>query len=120
MTTSPVDTSGTVLAVSQANRPDLVGQVLDEEWVGRVLALRSGQSYAVSSFAPSALYADRPTYVYGAAVRDPATNRVIGGVGIVFDSAPQFAAMLEDAFLRDEAGATLDGALTLFLRRTAR
>ena len=70
-----------------------------------VLQLRSTQDYCVSPFEPSALYGDRPTYVYHAAIRHPDhAAAVVGGIGIVFDSAPQFTAMLRDA-LPARAGA---------------
>ena len=48
---------------------DLAGSVLEEEWVGHILALRDAQDYVVSEFAPSPLYDGRPTYIYGAAIR---------------------------------------------------
>ena len=43
------------------------------------------------------MYADEPTYVYHAAIRDlHDDSRVVGGIGIVFNSAPEFVAMLQD------------------------
>ncbi len=69
--------------------------VVDAVTLQQVLALRSAQDYCVSPFAPSARYGDQPTYVYHAAIRNPMqVSQIIGGIGIVFDAAPEFAAML--------------------------
>ncbi len=69
--------------------------VVDTATLQQVLALRSAQDYHVSPFAPSARYGDAPTYVYHAAIRDPLqASHISGGIGIVFDATPEFAAML--------------------------
>ncbi|NML26183.1 chemotaxis protein CheW [Zoogloea dura] len=92
------DEVGTVLAVSSPDSEALVGQTLEEEWVRRTLMLDNPQAYCVSAFAPTPLYGGRPTYIYGAAVRHPVhTHQVVGGIAIVFDAAPQLAAMLSDS-----------------------
>ena len=41
----------------------------------------------------------------------------MGGIGIVFDSEPQFSAMLEDALPRDDEGEVLPGAFGVFADR---
>jgi chemotaxis signal transduction protein len=87
------DARGTVIGASQD--ATLVGKVLDEDWVGKCLAVKDRMGYAVSEFHASALYADRGTYIYSAPVFDG--GRAVGGVGLVFDAAPQFEAMLEAA-----------------------
>jgi len=56
-----------------------------DEWVARILALRDTQGYAVSAFAPTPLYEGRHTYIYGAAIRTPATPAGGRRVAIVFD-----------------------------------
>lgn len=109
------DMRGKVIAVSNPNETRCVGRNLGDNWVREVLALGSSQGYAVSSFSSTALYHDRPTYIYGAAIQAPEDERVVGGVGIVFDAAPQFAAMLEDALPRDESGSVLEGSFALFV-----
>lgn len=109
------DTTGTVVAVANPEHAKLVGQPLDEPWVDECLALASSQSYAVSRFAGSPLYAARPTYVYLAALRAPDDARVVGGIAIVFDSAPQFAAMLYDALPREASGEPVAGSFAVFL-----
>lgn len=107
------DADGRVVAVSQADAGHLVGTPLDAEWVSRTLALRSGQHYAVSQFEPTSLYADASTLVYTAAVQSPGGGKPLGGIAIVFDSTPQFAAILADSLPADETGAALPGAFTL-------
>ncbi|MFT5534674.1 MAG: chemotaxis signal transduction protein [Burkholderiaceae bacterium] len=85
------DCTGKILASTGPG----AGMVIDSTTLQQVLALRSTQDYHVSPFATSALYDDAPTYVYHAAIRHPAqASHVIGGIGIVFDAAPEFAAML--------------------------
>ena len=109
------DHSRRIVAVSAEDSRDIEGTVLDEEWASRILSLRGDQAYAVSSFATTHLYKGRPTYIYGAAIADPKRQAVVGGVAIVFDSEPQFAAMLTDALPRDGAGAVKSGTFGLFV-----
>jgi len=108
---------GQVIAVSNPDTQALLGTRLNEEWVGRCLALNSSQGYVVSQFGPTPLYGQRPTCIYAAAVRDPAGAQVVGGIGIVFDGEPQFSAMLGDALPRDGSGQPAEGALAVFARR---
>jgi chemotaxis signal transduction protein len=109
------DAQGVVVAVSQPSQAHLVGQPLDAEWVGRTLALRTGQHYAVSGFEPTPLYDGAPTLIYTAAVQSPVGGRALGGIAIVFDSTPQFAAILADSLPTDEDGAALPGAFTILV-----
>ncbi len=114
------DGDGEIVAASSAARSELAGTTLTEEWVARILALRDAQGYVVSSFVPSPLYEGRSTYIYGAAIRAPERQQAVGGVAIVFDSEPQFAAMLKDALPRDGAGAIKHGAFGLFVEPNGR
>jgi len=98
------DRKGRIVAVSDEEKHGLVGSVLEEEWVRRILALRDAQDYVVSEFAPSPLYDGRPTYIYGAAIQSDRQQQAVGGVAIVFDAEPQFAAMLSDAVNGDSTG----------------
>ncbi len=91
------DRQGRVVAVSNPEYAGLRGTLLVDDWVKQTLTLRDSQSYTVSAFNPTPLYRDRPTYIYAAAIRAPESEQVVGGIGIVFDSAPQFEAMLSDA-----------------------
>lgn len=108
---------GQIIAVSNPEAAGLVGSRLNEEWVGRCLALDSSQGYVFSDFAPSPLYGNRPTYIYSAAVRAPESKRVVGGIAVVFDSQPQIAAMLNDALPHDANGQPARDCLALFARR---
>nr|WP_269106522.1 chemotaxis protein CheW [Massilia sp. TS11] len=94
------DASGRVVAVSQDSAAELVGQRLEAPWVARTLALRHPQEYVVSDFEASPLYGGAPTYVYAAAVQAPDASAVVGGIAIVFDSAPQFSGILHDILPR--------------------
>lgn len=114
------DSDRKIVAVSKADQAGLIGTTIDEPWVARTLALPTTQDYAVSEFMPTPLYGDAATYIYGAAVRALGGNLPVGGVGIIFDSTPQFAAMLTDALPRDERGAVMPGSFALFLDRGGR
>lgn len=108
------DTAGRILAVSNAAHADRVGSGISEPWLAATLELRDSQQYAVSTFAPCDLYDGRHTLIYGAAIRNE-SRRVVGGIGIVFDSAPQFKAMLRDALPRTESGDVASGCIGLFV-----
>lgn len=115
------DAEARVVAVSNPSASSLKGTVLQAEWVRRALTLPDTQAYAVSAFEPSALYGERPTYVYCAAIRDPADpGRIRGGVAIVFDAAPQFAAMLRDALPRNGDSEVVAGSLAVYAERDGR
>ena len=115
------DKTGRVLAVSNPQYNECCGNGLSEDWVRQALALSNGQSYTVSNFAATPLYNGRHTYIYAAAIFDPDKERnVVGGIGIVFDSAPQFAAMLQDALPRDEKGEVPPGCFGVFADRERR
>ncbi|MBF0334162.1 MAG: chemotaxis protein CheW [Alphaproteobacteria bacterium] len=112
------DRTGRVVAVSNRGREGMVGQVLTDDWVRQTLGLRDQRSYAVSPFAPTPFYSERHTYVYGAAIFDRRVpGLVVGGIGIVFDSGPQFEAMLKDALPRDETGEVPAGCFAVFADR---
>lgn len=114
------DTTTRVVAVSNPAYADLVGTPLQNDWVRQALALPDTQSYCVSAFAPSGLYADHPTYIYSAAIREPAGTDPVGGIAIVFDARPQFEAMLKDALPRQEGGGPVDGAVAVYAERDGR
>lgn len=116
------DASARVVAVSNPAYADLIGQTLQTDWVRQTLSLPDTQSYSVSSFTPSHLYANHPTYVYSAAIRAPDNNGNIpvGGIAIVFDSTPQFTAMLQDALPRKEDGSIVEGAFAVFAEQDGR
>jgi len=119
------DTKGQVIAVSDpAQAAAQIGHQLKQSWVSEALALRDRERFVVSRHEPSELYGgaaaqQRATYVYASALPDPADgNRVVGGIAIVFDGEPQFAAMLRDALPPSSApGLQASG---LFVTRSGR
>ncbi len=99
------DRQGKVLAVSNESLSQALGRKLDDEFVRRTLQVNESQRYTVSSFSKSPLYGGRHTYIYGAPVIEPSGGRrTVGGIGIVFDSEPQFEAMLLDALPSKDGG----------------
>lgn len=118
------DASSKVIAVSNPAYNDLIGQNLPAEWVRQTLGLADTQSYCVSAFTASPLYADAPTYVYSAAIRAPhgeeGHDDPAGGIAIVFDATPQFEAMLNDALPRQADGKPVPGAFAVFAERSGR
>lgn len=115
------DCEGRVVAVSNPDEAHRDQKPIHEEWVRRTLALKDGQSYVVSAFDPSPLYGGEHTYIFAAAIRAPDDDtRVVGGIGIVFDSTPQLRAMLHDALPRNEKGAVPSGCFGVFADRAQR
>ncbi len=92
------DAQGRVVAVSTDDLQSWVGRVLVEPWVSKSLALTHSQEYVISDFTATPLYHHKPTYVYAAAVMHcDDISQVVGGIGVIFDSEPQFKAMLSDS-----------------------
>lgn len=87
------DAHGVVIAASRDTQAE--GRQLTQPWVAECLRLRDPMRYAVSPFEPSDLYDGVGTYVYAAPVL--AGGQAVGGVALVFDSTPQFEAMLRAA-----------------------
>ncbi len=119
------DRDGRVAAVSNPAEKELVGQRLGAEWVRHTLGLKDSQLYTVSAFESTPLYAGpsgpRHTYVYNAAIASPNDHdRAVGGIGIVFDSEPEFKAMLHDALPRDDLGQVMAGSAGFFIDRQRR
>ncbi len=100
------DAQGVVIAASQDTQ--IEGQTLSQRWASQCLAVRDAMGYAVSAFESSALYCGKETYIFSAPILSG--NQVMGGVGVVFDSAPQFAAMLEAVL------PPTSGAMSIFCR----
>lgn len=108
------DAQRRIIAVSNKAHHKRVGQTLAESWCTGTLALRNSQDFAVSSFAPTAFYDERPTWIFSAAIRSPA-GRVVGGIGVVFDARSQIDSILRDALPRNEAGQCVDGCVSLLV-----
>jgi len=111
------DAHGRILAASDPHGEGLplVGQKIDTAILAQVARLGTTQEYCVSPFVKTALYGDRPTYVYHAAIRHPDdAGLIVGGIGIVFDSEREFRNMLEHAL------PARDGAWAAFCDREGR
>ncbi|MGZ5007630.1 MAG: chemotaxis protein CheW [Methylobacter sp.] len=101
------DIKGTIVAESNLHNDtvDAIGRQVHASYAQETFSLRSPQEYRVSQFEDSWLYEGKPTYIYNAAIRHiDNLNKIVGGIGIVFDSTPEFKHMLEDC-LPDKPGA---------------
>jgi chemotaxis signal transduction protein len=115
------DRAGRALAVSNPKYGEFCGQVINESWVHQTLSLNNSQSYTVSDFSTTRLYSGLPTYIFAAPIFDPVrTHTIVGGIGIVFDSTPQFCAMLNDSLPRDVMGNVRPGSFGVFTDRDRR
>lgn len=113
------DRDARVVAVSKNSQAALCGTRLTQEWATRALALRDSHSWVASSFEPLDSYGGRPTWVFATVVRG-SDGAVRGGIAIVFDSAVQLEAMLQDALPRDASGSLASGCTSLFVDGEAR
>jgi len=101
------DTQGVVVAASRDTSVE--GRRLTDAWAAECLRLRDPMRYAVSPFEPSELYGGQATYVYAAPIL--VDGSAVGGVALVFDSTPQFEAVLRAAL------PTTAGSIAAFCRR---
>lgn len=112
------DKHGTIIAVSNSKEKHLIGQTLQQEWVRQTLKISNTQAYSVSAFEKTPLYDGRSTYIYGAAIPClNASTKIVGGIGIVFDSEPEFKQMLLESLPRDANGLVKNGTFGLFVNR---
>lgn len=112
------DKDGKVIAVSNENEEFLVGKILTQEWVEKTMTLKDTSKYCVSKFEKTNLYNNESTYIYCSAIRSLKDERVVtGGIAIVFDSTPQFNAMLNDTLPKDINGEQISAVFALFTNR---
>jgi chemotaxis signal transduction protein len=107
------DRDGRIVAASHpvdAHSGGVVGSRIEADTLAAVLALPDQQRYHVTPLRASPLYGGKPTWVYHAAIRNAGGSQVLGGIGIVFDTAPQLQAMLHGALAGqgDEQAAFVD------------
>ncbi len=91
------DNNGVVIAVSNKNESQLIGKRLTQPWINKTLSLQNSSKYFVSPFESTPLYGDKYSYIYNASIMNTDNSQTVGGIGIVFDSKPQFQDMLKDA-----------------------
>ena len=98
------DKTQTIVCSARENT-ELLRQMPDNSGSADCLLLSSAHQYSVSAFIPSALYQQQSTYIYHAPVFiDTTEGKAQGGIALVFDSAPQFSAMLLDILPKNEQG----------------
>ncbi|MGE4500048.1 MAG: cache domain-containing protein [Hydrogenovibrio sp.] len=92
------DRKGKILAVSNPAEAHLIGTILPQpQDTSACLGIQDTQAYVVSDFHKTELYNGRYTYIYHAAVKHwHSEHKNVGGIALVFDSEPEFLAMLED------------------------
>ena len=92
------DQQGKILAVSNNNESHLVDTKLPFSIdIERCLRLDNTQQYVVSEFVKSELYDNNYTYFYHAPIKNwDNISENVGGMALVFDSLPEFKAMLEE------------------------
>jgi len=114
------DKNGTILAISNPAESLVLGKNFHQyEDFQRALKLTKTQTYSVSEFNKSEFYNGRETYLYHAAVRDcDNITEIIGGIGLVFDSEPEFLAILDDFLPKDVSGKPYDGAFAMFVEES--
>ena len=92
------DSTGTIIAVSNQKESAKIGMKLSDEYIKNILSNHNHEKYFVSDFKKTNLYDDKHTYVYGASITDINEERkIVGGIGIVFDSEYQFETMLKES-----------------------
>jgi chemotaxis signal transduction protein len=112
------DKNGKVIAVSNRNEEFLVGRVLTQDWVSKTLNLKDTSKYSVSKFENTVLYDNQSTYIYSSAIRSFKNEAIVtGGIAVVFDSKPQFNAMLDETLPRNTQGEKLPGVFALFTKK---
>ena len=94
------DKNATVIASS--NDSSIIGKTIQAEYINKTLTNKNSQRYFVSDFNKETLYNNEATYIYSASITNE--DRVVGGIGVVFDSTPEFKAMLDDSFPANKKG----------------
>lgn len=92
------DKNGVVVAVSKKSEEYLLGHKLNNNWISSTLDNTDSSKYFVSPFEQSNLYEGKHTYIYNASIRSlDDEEKVLGGIGVVFDSQTQFETMIDES-----------------------
>jgi len=94
------NSKGVIVAASLDDT--VVGQKVSEPYVQKTLTNKVTQNYFVSDFNNTELYNNKATYIYSASIK--CTNNETFGIAVVFDSEPEFKAMLNDSFPKNQKG----------------
>lgn len=103
------DASGVIRAVSNNGETHLINKRVSERWIEQTLQLTDSSKYCVSEFTNSNLYDNKHTYIYNASIRSHDEKRILGGIGLVFDSQTQFSNMTQEALPKDNNGSVQEG-----------
>jgi hypothetical protein len=115
------DQNEQIIAVSDPDQKALIGHTLTKNTgANEALTLPDSQAYSVSPFIKTVLYDNKHTYIYNAAIRSVKSGKNVGGIGIVFNSEPEFLAILQDTLPKREDGTLLDGCFGMFVERTGK
>ncbi len=91
------DAQGVIRAVSVDDGAErFTGGTVPDTWRLPIRALTTSQNYAVTAFEDTPLHDHGDTYVYLAAIRSDVGGQIVGGIGIVFNSARELGAILTD------------------------
>jgi len=114
------DQNGKILALSNQAEQELIGSIIPRPSdTSRCLGLNNTQDYTVSDFHATELYANEYTYLYHAAIKDwESSNTNVGGIALVFDSKPEFQAMLEETVPKYMNPLLSDNTFSIFLDRS--
>jgi len=88
--------------IAASHNQALLSQELDYDYIEKTLQNKESQNYYVSSFEPTELYDNKPTYIYSASIVH--NGKVVGGIGIVFDAKEEFKAMIKESFPHSKKG----------------
>ncbi|MGL1959497.1 MAG: cache domain-containing protein [Colwellia sp.] len=110
---------GEIVAVSNSDEVNMIGSYIESDSGSpEALELTDSQKYTVSKFVPTPYYGNKCTYIYNASITEVNnSSNVVGGIGIVFDSEPQFKAILTDTLPIDTKGNIISGCFGLFVSR---
>lgn len=101
-----IDHNHNIVAVSNPDESKWLGKKYEHTPdLEQCFKVSKSQDYFASNFKASPYYADQPTYIYYAPIKDPESHVNLGAIAIVFDSGPQFKAILDDFapdFMRKE------------------
>jgi len=88
--------------IASSSDSSIIGTTLQAEYINKTLTNKNSQHYFVNNFDKETLYNNEATYIYSASIIND--DKVVGGIGVVFDSTPEFKAMLDDSFPANKKG----------------
>lgn len=115
------NSNGEIVAMSNSDTHLLGKSIADYPEVASSLLNSDSQKYAVSDFESSILYANnlanRRTYTYHASILEIEKQATVGGIGVVFDSPPEFKEILDDFLPKKPDGKIYQDSFAVFVDR---